>query len=359
MMGVIDTLHRWLGGLIGLLLAMLGLTGAILVHRRLWIMVPHAADAPRQTTEAVAARVGRLMGDAANRPEMIVFGDRDFGLDRLAYKGAAGAYADQAGNIVAHWSSQWQRPELWLLDLHQHLFAGETGETAIGLAALVGIGFVVTGAILWWRMRRTFALRLWPQRMSRPAIVRHHRDLGIVVAPLLLLSLVTGAVLVFRPLSALLFGPAAPRTIAASLKGPPPRFDRLSDTLDWPGMIRIARARFPDTEIRSLSLPRKGNGLITLRMKRPSEWLPNGRTTIWFAAADGRPIAARDAADLPRTVRAYNLLYPLHAAEVGGLPLRLLMTISGLAFGLLGSLTVWTFWFKRPRNQPPKRARER
>jgi uncharacterized iron-regulated membrane protein len=340
---------------------MLGLTGAILVHRRLWIMVPHANDAARQTTEAVAARVGRLMGDTASRPEMpemIVFGDRDFGLDRLAYKGGAGAYADQTGHTVAQWSSQWQRPELWLLDLHQHLFAGETGETAVGLAALAGIGFVVTGAILWWRTRRTFAFRVWPQRMSRPAIVRHHRDLGIVVAPLLLLSLVTGAVLVFRPLSALLLGPAAPHTIASSLKGPPPRSDRLSATLDWPGMIRTARARFPDAEIRSLSLPRGGNGLITLRMKRPAEWLPNGRTTIWFAAGDGRHVAARNADDLPRTVRAYNLLYPLHAAEVGGLPLRLLMTLSGLALGLLGTLTVWTFWFRRPPARQRKPVRE-
>jgi uncharacterized iron-regulated membrane protein len=100
-------------------------------------------------------------------------------------------------------------------------------------------------------------------------------------------------------------------------------------------MIRTARARFPDAEIRSLSLPRGGNGLITLRMKRPAEWLPNGRTTIWFAAGDGRLVAARNAEDLPRTVRAYNLLYPLHAAEVGGLPLRLLMTLSGLALDLL------------------------
>lgn len=63
--------------------------------------------------------------------------------------------------------------------------------------------FVVTGLILWWRPRRTFEWRLWPARMSRPAIVRHHRDLGVVVAPLLLLSLVTGAVLVFRPMTLL------------------------------------------------------------------------------------------------------------------------------------------------------------
>jgi uncharacterized iron-regulated membrane protein len=164
--------------------------------------------------------------------------------------------------------------------------------------------------------------------------------------------------LVFRPLSAVLFGPDAPRTIAASLQGPPSRPGPLADTLDWPGMIRAGRARFPDAEVRSLSLPRKGNGLITLRMKRSREWLPNGRTTVWFAAEDGHLVAARDAAALPRAARAYNLLYPLHAAEVGGLPFRVLMTLSGLALGLLGSLTVWTFWFRRPKAKSPKRDRK-
>jgi uncharacterized iron-regulated membrane protein len=351
---LIDALHRWLGGLIGLLLATLGLTGAVLVHRRAWIMVPHAGDAPRQGAEAVAARVGRFMADPTTRPQVITFADRDFGLDRLAYRGGAGAYADQAGTIVARWSSPWGRPELWLLDLHQHLFAGKTGETVAGVAALAGLVFVVTGLILWWRTRRMFSFRLWPKRMTRPAILRHHRDFGVVAAPLLLLSLATGAVLVFRPLSAVLLGPDAPRTIAASLAGPPARPGRLADTLDWPSMIHVASVRFPGAEIRSLSLPRKGDGLVTLRMKQSWEWLPNGRTTVWFAADDGHLVAVRDAADLPRTTRVYNLLYPLHAAEVGGLPFRILMTLSGLALGLLGSLTVWTFWFKRLGAKPAR-----
>ena len=58
--------------------------------------------------------------------------------------------------------------------------------------------FIVTGAILWWRTRRTFRLRLWPRRLTRPAILMHHRDLGIAVAPLLLLTAVTGTMMIFR-----------------------------------------------------------------------------------------------------------------------------------------------------------------
>lgn len=355
-MAILDTLHRWTGGFLGLVLAILGLTGALLVHRDAWIMLPHAGDAQIQETRLLAETTERLMANPASRPQSITFATANLGLDRLDFGNGAGAYTDQAGTLVSQWQSQWARPELWLFDLHHHLFSGDTGETIIGIAGVAGLFFVVTGTILWWRTRKTFAFRVLPKRLSRPAIVRHHRDLGIVAAPLLVLSLLTGATLVFRPISALFLGPNAPTTIDAALKPPTAPKVGLAPHLDWRGMIMVARARFPDAELRSLSLPRKGSGLVTLRMKRPDEWLPNGRTTLWFAADDGHLVGARDAASLSRVVAAYNLLYPLHAAKVGGLGYRLVMTLSGLVLGLLGTLSVWSFWFKRPR--PPKRARQ-
>jgi uncharacterized iron-regulated membrane protein len=353
---LIDTLHRWTGGLIGLLLALLGLSGALLVHKNAWTLAPHAGDPRVEDVRQLAETTQRIMADQAGRPQSISYASDDFGLLKLLFENGGGAYADQRGAMVTRWSSQWERPELWLFDFHHHLFSGETGDWVIGIAALCGLFFVFTGLILWWRTRRTFEWRLWPARMSRPAIVRHHRDLGVVVAPLLLLSLVTGAVLVFRPMAALLFGPGAPAQIDRALAPPPPRDAKLGEGLDWGAMVLTAKARFPDAELRSLSLPRKNNGLITLRMRRPQEWLPNGRTTLWFAADSGALVAARDAATLPMAAKGYNLLYPLHAAKVGGLAFRLVMTLSGLAMTLLGTLTVWTFWFRRPVK--PARARQ-
>lgn len=343
----LDLLHRWTGGVIGLLLALMGLSGAILVHRDAWVSLPHAQDAQVTDTAQVAATVTRIMEDPNGQPTGIIFANPNFGLHRLSYKGDAGAYVDQAGNVVTRWQSQWERPELWIFDFHHHLFAGDSGEVVIGIAGLCGLFFVISGTILWWRTRKTFAFRLWPRRMTRSAIGRQHRDLGIVVAPLLLLSLYTGVTMVFRPTAALVLGPSAPALIDRSLKAPKPTGAKLAKHLDWGAMIRTARARFPDAEFRGLSMPRKDSGLITLRMKQPAEWLPNGRTTFYFAADTGKLVEARDALALPAQVRGYNLLYPLHAAKVGGLAYRLVMTVSGLALTLLGSLTVWAFWFKR------------
>jgi uncharacterized iron-regulated membrane protein len=332
-------------------LALLGLTGAILVHRDAWIALPHAGDARIADVEHIAAATQRLMADPATRPDSILYASDGFGLLRLSYARGAGAYADQSGEIVTRWASQWSRPELWLFDFHHHLFAADAGEWVIGIAGLAGLFFVISGVILWWRTRKTFEARLLPRRLSRPAIIRHHRDLGVIAAPLLLLALYTGAVMIFRPVSVLALGPGTPEAVAKALKPPKPTGAKLADNLDWAGLIRAAHARFPDAQFRSIGLPRKGSGLISIRMRQPEEWLPNGRTMVWFAADSGQLVEARDARGHGWQVQGYNMLYPLHAAKVGGLGYRLVMTLAGLALALLGSLAVWSFWLKGGRTR--------
>jgi uncharacterized iron-regulated membrane protein len=353
-MRLLDLVHRWTGGLIGLVLAMLGLTGAILVHEDSWIMLPHTSDALVRDPAIVAAVTERLL-TVNPKANGIVFASERFGLHQLRGADGAGAYADQAGAIVTRWASQWERPELWLFDLHHHLFAGDVGETVIGVAGLCALLFVITGVILWWRTRRTFAFRLWPKRLSRPAIVMQHRDLGIVVAPLLLLSALTGTMMIFKPVAAVVVAPfSAPAEVTAAMAQPKLKSGPLAARPDWRAMLGTARQRFPDAEFRVLSLPRKPGAPISLRMKRAGEWLPNGRTTLWFDASDGRLLDARDALAMPAGAQVFNAAYPLHSGKVGGLAWRLVMTVSGLALAMLGSLAVWSFWFKRPRRK--KRA---
>jgi len=352
-MRLIDLVHRWLGGLIGLVLAVLGLSGALLVHKDAWVMLPHARDAQAQDAATLAGAVERLMTDPDDRPRSIVFATRTFGLNRLSYAKEEGAYADQTGELVTRWSSKWERPEIWLFDLHHHLFSGDAGETVAGIAGVCGLGFVVTGVILWWPLRRSYEFRVWPRRMSRFPILRHHRDLGVVVAPLLLMTLLTGSTMVFRPVAGLILGPGVSKAVEASLAAPRAPNAALAAELDWRGMIETARRRFPDAEVRILSLPRKESGLIGLRMRQPREWLPNGRTMVWFAADTGQVVATRDALALPGRVQAYNAFYPLHAAKVGGLAYRILLSLGGVALTLFGTLTVWTFWFQR--NGRPRR----
>lgn len=351
----VTLIHRWTGAFIGLLLAALGLSGTLLLYKDAWLRatVPHAADAPLPAAMTIAA-TERLMADASSPPTGIIFPTGNLGVFRLSFGRDAGAYADQSGEIVVRWSSKWERAELWLFDLHHHLWMGEIGDIAGGVLGLIGLGFVITGLLLWWRARRAFAPRLLPEGLSRGQIVRHHRDIGALTSPLLIVTLLTGAMLTLRPVTDFLFAPLSPPgTIAKSLAPPKTKGGAMAATFDWRATLQTVQRLYPQAELRGISVPTAEGGLIRVRARQSHEWLPNGRTILWFDPADGRNVNVVDARLLPRATRAFNLVYPIHASTVGGFIYKAAMTAAGLALTLLGTLAVYGFWRQRVRRPVP------
>ena len=352
----IDRIHRWTGAVIGLLLAVLGLSGTLLLYEDAWLRatVPHAAAPLMNDPEARIAAVERLMATSSPQPANIIFPSDSLRLFKLTYSDTTGAYADQSGNIVLRWTSKWDRLELWLFDLHHHLWMGDVGATAAGILASMGVGFIITGLMLWWRTRRTFAFRLLPSRLSRLHITRHHRDLGAVTAPLLLVATLTGAMLTLRPVADFLLSPLSPRgTIADSLAPPTVHGGSMTAQFDWRTTLQTVHTAYPDAELRTIGIPTRVGQLLRIRMRQPAEWLPNGRTIFWFEPADGRLVETRDARTLPLATRAFNLVYPIHASTVGGIAYKTAMTAAGLSLTLLGTLAVFGFWSYQSRRAVP------
>lgn len=191
--------------------------------------------------------------------------------------------------------------------------------------------------------------------MTRSAIVRQHRDLGIVVAPILLLSFLTGAMMALPAVEALVLRPfASPAELAAERKPPRAQWSPLVQSLDWAGVIETARDRYPQAVLRVIGLPAKPGAPITIRVRQPGEWVPNGSTLLWFDPATGRLIGERDVRRLSRGVRLITLEYPLHAGKVGTLAWRLALTLGGLALTMLGTLVFITFWRSLLASKPIK-----
>ena len=343
-MKILSAIHRWTGAFLGLLLAILGLTGAILVWEGAWVGVPGAHDRVVENAGAIGAIVERAQ--AQGKLARVTFANEEIGLHQLTFKDGSGAYVTQAGQIVDQWKTQWDRPELWLFDLHHHLFAGEAGEIVTGIAGFAGLLFVVTGSLLWWRSRHNFGLRLWPKRMAPGPIVAQHRDFGILVAPLLLLSLGTGVLMVFNPLRAAIIGrEVQPKITVVQTAG----------NASAGAMLLQAKQNFPNAELRRISFPTKPGRPILVRMRQPAEWTPNGRTQLAFDARSGALGSVEDPLSGNRAATVSEKLYPIHAAKAGGLTIKLLMTISGVALFLLGSLATYSFWARRA----PKRRLQR
>jgi len=333
-MRLISILHRWTGGLIGLLLAILGLSGTILLWEGSWVAVPGASDRLIEQPARIAAIVDQAAAAGMSR---ITFASEEIGLHQVINSDGSGAYVRQDGSVAVQWASQRQRPELWIFDLHHRLFSGPTGETITGIAGIAGILFVLTGFLLWWRGRASFRPTLLPKRWAPGPITRHHRDLGVLAAPLLLLSMTTGVLMLFAPLRAAVLGDEhRPKTILTST------------AVASPGeAVLRAKALFPAAELRRIAMPRKPGGDLIVRLRQPFEWTPQGRTQLSFAP-DGK-LTVENPAGENGAAAATEKLYPIHSAKVGGLAMKLLMTLSGLSLATLGSFAVYAFWFRKAK----------
>ena len=342
-MKLLSFLHRWAGGILGLLLAILGLSGTILVWESDWISLPGSGDPVAENVQTIGQIAGREAAAGAIR---ITFANDELGLHHVAREGGAGSYVKQDGTTVAAWASQWERPEHWIFDLHHHLFAGHLGEEIAGYAGVAGLLFAITGVILWLRSRRAFRWQLWPKRFQPGPIVSHHRDIGIIVAPLLLLSFVTGTGMLFKDAAAAALSPFG--TLDTGAK--PPEVAPVEGPAPVAAMLVAAKARFPAAELRRLTLPTKPGQPWSVRMRQPFEWTPNGRTTLIFDGS-AKLLRVDDPATGSRAGSIYETFYPLHAAKVGGLAWKLAMTLSGLGLTLLGALATWSFWFRKVKRQ--------
>lgn len=348
-MALLSWLHRWTGGITGLLLAVLGLSGTVLLWEGSWIMLP-GAQAPAVNDPAALGRAVAAAMEAGPGLSRITFAGEEIGLHQAIYADGGGAYLGQDGGIVDRWSGLWERPELWLFELHHYLLLGETGKVITGVLGLMLLGFAITGLVLWWRTRRTFCLRLWPARFTASAVVRHHRDLGAVASPLLILAGLTGALMVFPSAAALLLSPWAAEQEAQAPLEPMPAPD--ADT-DWPALMARAQAQFPGAAPRRLMLPAAPGDPVALRLKQDFEWTPNGRTYVYLDPVTASVVGTSDPADGDTAAQITEKLYPVHAAKVGGIIWRLLLTLAGLALVLLGTLASWSFWFAAPSRPQP------
>jgi len=341
----LSLLHRWAGGLIGLVLALIGLSGAVLVWEGSWVSLPGASDPVVERPAQIATIVDSAA--ASGKLSRLTFANEEIGLHLLVNVDGSGAYVRQDGTVADSWASQWERPELWLFDFHHHLFAGDTGEAVTGIAGIAGLLFVITGLVLWWRGRASFKPTLLPKRWAPGPIVKHHRDLGLVLSPLLLLSMTTGVLMLFTPIREAVIGTEKRPEAAAQ-----------SVAIARPGQAVLrAKALFPDARLRRISLPASLDGPIVVRMKQPFEWTPNGRTQVTFAV-DGT-VTVQDPREANRAAAVSEKLYPVHSAKAGGLPMKLAMTLSGLGLFVLGAFAVFAFWFRQLLRHRKRAGRSR
>jgi uncharacterized iron-regulated membrane protein len=356
--------HLWIGVAIALYVALVGLTGAVLVfkveldrleHPELYPVAPTAARAPILDVLAGVREAypdGRVASIYDPRPGVPVFH----------------AFVEQAGQtrmVLAAADSGvvlGQRPESgivrWVQLLHTNLLGGVPGRRVNGVGALLLLGMCVTGPLLWWpglgSWRR--ALMVSVKGNWKRVTWESHNAVGVWTFAVLGLWAVTGIYFAFPgTVSSLVYRLAPPIGSTASpmstVETPGPRPD-LAD------VVATARRTVPGSEVAGLVLPRSDRDAIVVEMAHPTAARPNGEPAyvrLAFDQGTGELVEQRDGSRQSAGDTALAWALPLHAGTFGGWPVRVLWSVLGVAPVLLAASGMVMWWNRslRRRGAPP------
>ncbi len=318
-------LHLVVGLSLGLLIAVMGLTGSLLVFRHEIdrVLYPHLLRAaPEQGGQSVPlqAVLETVRKADSGRAINYVFVARSAEETHELWLngGALRVYVHPGtGRILGALNAE-RTPTGWLSALHTKLLSGETGERIIGYGGLGLLFLSLSGIVLWWPSRvRQLKERLrvkWDASGKRVNFDLH-RSGGFYVAGLLALMALTGTSLAFGEW----FTEAAHRLTRTPPRPKAPVVSASSDEEPLPldVVVRTANQALPAGEITRIALPSAPNAPLVVRKRLPGEMHPNGMSFIFVDPYRGRVLrldSARHAAAGPRLL---NLRYPLHIGLYG------------------------------------------
>lgn len=336
----IRKLHAWSGLCLSLVLAILSLSGVLLIFKDDYLAArfPEVRDVADTAPESLGSAIESFERKfSQQRLSYVLLPRPGFGLYRIVLRNGEAAYAVSSGEVVERWSGN-ARIEDWLFDLHHYLLMGEFGEYLAGLVALIAVVMAGTGVYLFLPFRRRFDWRLWPASMRRRDILAYHRNAGVVFALPIFVILLTGGAMVFYSQASALMS-----VLTVSKASPFEQPTAQPGDVDWQKALSAAKTRFPDASPRLVIWPRSDNAAAVIRLRQAGEWHQNGRSVVYLNPEDSGVLAVRDATTLSRGERASNAIYPIHSTGIGGRIYDLVAAVSGITLTALALLASWTY----------------
>jgi uncharacterized iron-regulated membrane protein len=351
-------LHRYVGILAGIIIAIVGITGSLLVFED----ELDRAFQPYQITPQAQILSQQLLVDTAQKvhPDLQVHRismpsspDRAYTVMMIdANDKFTDVFLDPyTGKVLG--SKPWKQTlGGWLIDLHVYLFSGDFGGQIVGIAGLSLLAIGVTGIILWtgWRkLKIGFQVR-W---QSRWQILNYdlHNVGGILSALLLSLVAFTGAAMIYwTPLEAGLrwltqIAPA-PEVASTVLPSKP--------SMNVDALLNIAQERFPTAELYKFYPPKKPDATFKVWLRFPTESEFTQDLNLEFDRYTGTLLKQDDARQYNIVDRILKAQYTLHVGHYGGIITKLIYFLVGIApLGLFITGTI--IWWSRTYAAKPRR----
>ena len=372
-------LHKYAGLIAGLLLALTGVTGSLLVfHDTLdeWL-TPQLRTAPAadpastlnwlnspyvpSLSAVLAAAEAELPGKAARRLEPSPGPGRPHTVRFNGPEGAPGPLqvsvspADAEVLAVRQWGAY---PTSWVYRLHYTLLAGTTGKYVVGVLGLVLMFFCLSGLYLWWprkgRWRRALSVRTdkGPFRLNFDL----HKAAGVYITPVLLVAAFSGVSLVFHGPVQALVGTALPLEPV-----PAPTLEARPDAgpeLNVDQIVAAGQSAFPEGDLKRIDLPRDPQTPYRLSFNQPGEaWSHHGASRVWVDPRDGAVLATWDPLSVAAGSRFMGWQFPLHNGDALGLAGRWLVFLGGWLPALLFGTGLYLWWRKHQLRRRSRRSR--
>ncbi len=364
----LKTAHNWIGLIAGIVICVISLAGSVTVFR----YDVRDAQLPKRSSASGSGQIASL--DEVTKQVALVRAGAP--ITKILFPAKAGdplivdvgtegkpehlvvdaATAQVLGVVDTGWMD-------WFIDLHRNLLSGKTGRSAVGVIGITLFILSITGVLLWVYGARNW--RSWisvrAQGSSRRFHFELHRAVGLWACAFLTVASFTGVGLAFpdafrQSLAWMTREPMGNE--ARKMAGGKKKSKRESKTELMPlsDYLRNGTGAMPDAIPSEMRLPQRGKGVVELRLSRSGDLTP-GLNRVYLDQATAAVTSATRAADRPLSAKVFGLFAPIHYAELGGFPLRVLWSLLALTPSLL-FVTGLITWWKPKKRAVPKAVRE-
>lgn len=328
--------HRWLGLVLGSLVAVICLSGIAvsywheidrLLHRSFPPLAPSAVSQPLDTMAATAVNMCQGCG-----PLLEMGPSPAAAVTKFYFAPASRGHVDEividsaTGRVLLQRRSADDLVGI-LYRLHSSLFMPSAGPWCVGLVGVLLTVSLGSGLFLWWpragRWRRALSVR--PLRRSTTGFLFDlHKTAGVATALVLLVAAVTGVALAFPNATNDLLVRLLPRQPPISLQ---PRGNAWNRSRPIDSIVSAARQQFPDARWTDLVLPVDESLPAIVTLKQPHERSHYGETKVWVDRLTGTVSRSQDGLRLATSAAVFAYLTPLHSGFALGAVARALFAV--------------------------------
>lgn len=340
------SIHKWLGLLAGLFIFVMGLTGSILIfddeiehfiHRD--VIYQPDSNQPVSLDNAYNSIVEKHENWDVRFTHIPAQANRAIEAEIRRPNARRYLYLHPSNGTILRDLDSYNTFSYWMLKLHYTLHSGFFGEVIVLIVGFMFICSLITG---FWFYRKaiwnvlTFKIR--PRfRDLKSGSSELHRSIGVWALIFNFITAITGTVIIL-----IIVMTNARKNSPNPMPNPPAVETSIDD------LMAQAKLTYPGFDPSYIGMPRQPDGQITLYGHMNTDWPIHYKFSnyLQFNPTNGTQTNSFFVKNQPVTTHLLSFTYPLHFGDWGGIPIKILYCLFGLAPAIL-SITGFIIWQRR------------